>query len=180
MRSTMGVLFNSSNAPSARDAENQISDKRHEDIICRIANNASLSQVDGATDSQQHVLDTGKRTNNVQPTVTQTHLQHHDQGHYLHQAQYIASTQVPPRQQTRTSRNAVSDLLPYCTTEPPLSQEQVIALTDAVGSLKELVLLALGAASGDTGCVDRLEGAVGGHAAANIVEFFVDEWEIDG
>ena len=64
--------------------------------------------------------------------------------------------------------------------EPPLSQEQVITLTDAVGSLKELALLALGAASGDAGCVERLESAVVGQAAANIAEFFVDEWEIEG
>lgn len=42
------------------------------------------------------------------------------------------------------------------------------------------MLLALAAASGDMSSVDKLEGAVGERAAANIVEFFVDEWEIEG
>ncbi|KAI4616672.1 hypothetical protein J4E80_005947 [Alternaria sp. BMP 0032] len=74
----------------------------------------------------------------------------------------------------------LNDLLPYCTTEPPLSQAQVIASSDVVGSLKELVVLALGAASGVPGSMEKLEGAVGSQAAVNIVEFFADEWEIEG
>lgn len=74
----------------------------------------------------------------------------------------------------------MNDLLPYCTTEPPLRAEDVFALTDAVGSLKDLVVLALGATSGDAGCVKSLESAVGGHVASTIVEFFLDEWEIEG
>ncbi|KAI4673246.1 uncharacterized protein J4E88_008858 [Alternaria novae-zelandiae] len=86
----------------------------------------------------------------------------------------------PPRQPSRTVGNAVNDLLPYCTTEPPLSQAQVIALSDVVGSLKELVVLALGAASGVPRSMEKLEGAVGSQAAVNIVEFFADEWEIEG
>ncbi|KAI4648858.1 uncharacterized protein J4E79_009930 [Alternaria viburni] len=86
----------------------------------------------------------------------------------------------PPRHPSRTLGNAVNDLLPYCTTEPPLSQAQVIALSDVVGSLKELVVLALGAASGVPGSMKKLEGAVGSQAAVNIVEFFADEWEIEG
>ncbi|KAI4907468.1 hypothetical protein J4E90_009497 [Alternaria incomplexa] len=86
----------------------------------------------------------------------------------------------PPRQPSRTLGNAVNDLIPYCTTEPPLSQAQVIALSDVVGSLKELVVLALGAASGVPGSMEILEGAVGSQAAVNILEFFADEWEIEG
>ncbi|KAI8939912.1 hypothetical protein NX059_003641 [Plenodomus lindquistii] len=77
-------------------------------------------------------------------------------------------------------QNAVSDLLPYCTMGPPLNEAQVIALSDAAGSLRELVLLSLGAFAGDPSCVRRLEGAVGRQAAGNIAEFFMDEWEIDG
>jgi tetrahydromethanopterin S-methyltransferase subunit E len=49
-----------------------------------------------------------------------------------------------------------------------------------VGNLRELVLLALGAASGAAGCMEKLEGAVGPQAAGNIAEFFADEWEIEG
>jgi hypothetical protein len=75
--------------------------------------------------------------------------------------------------------NVVVSLLPYSTMEPPLRQEQVIALSDVVGSLKELVVLALGAAAGDVACADRLENAVGTTTASNIVEFFVEEWEVE-
>ena len=64
--------------------------------------------------------------------------------------------------------------------EPPLNSAQTIALSDIAGSLKELALLALGAASGDADCGEILDAAVGARTAANIIEFFVDEWEIDG
>ncbi|KAH6879181.1 hypothetical protein BKA58DRAFT_111152 [Alternaria rosae] len=98
-----------------------------------------------------------------------------------HQSQKAPSVPPPPpRQPSRTIGNAVNDLLPYCTTEPPLSQAQVIALSDVVGSLRELVVLALGTASGAAGYMEKLEGAVGSRAAVNIVEFFADEWEIEG
>jgi hypothetical protein len=86
----------------------------------------------------------------------------------------------PPRQPARAIGNAVNDLLPYCTTEPPLGEAQVIALSDVAGSLRELVVLALGATSGTAGCMEKLDGAVGRQAAANIAEFFADEWEIEG
>lgn len=73
----------------------------------------------------------------------------------------------------------MSELLPYCTMEPPLSEAQTIAISDVAGNLKELVLLALGAAAGEVGCVERLEGAIGARAASNITGFFIDEWEIE-
>lgn len=63
---------------------------------------------------------------------------------------------------------------------PPLSEAQVIALSDVAGSLRELVLLALGAVAGDSGCVRKLEAAVGEETAVSIAEFFMDEWEMDG
>ncbi|KAH7086765.1 hypothetical protein FB567DRAFT_526179 [Paraphoma chrysanthemicola] len=81
--------------------------------------------------------------------------------------------------QARTSENAVTDLLPFCTTGPPLQEEQIIALSDVAGSLKEVMMLALGAAAGDRGCVDKLEGAVGRDAAVRIVDFFGGEWEVE-
>lgn len=57
---------------------------------------------------------------------------------------------------------------------------QVIALSDVVGSLRELVLLALVAAVGDAESMGILEGAVGRQGAICVVEFFEDEWEIEG
>jgi hypothetical protein len=91
----------------------------------------------------------------------------------------ITNTSNTSRPQTRVPENAFADLLPYCTMEPPLNQEQVIALSDVVGSLKELVVLVLGASAGDVACVEKLEGAVGTEIATKIVEFFVDEWEME-
>lgn len=49
-----------------------------------------------------------------------------------------------------------------------------------MASLEELLVLALGAASGDGSRAARLEAAVGRRVAAGIVEFFVDEWEMEG
>lgn len=86
----------------------------------------------------------------------------------------------PPRlQHKQDSGNAVITLLPFCTVDKPLNESQAIALTDAAGSLKELVLLALGAADGDEECSTRLEGAVGGEAVTGITDFFAAEYEID-
>ncbi|KAH7563766.1 hypothetical protein BM1_00813 [Bipolaris maydis] len=81
---------------------------------------------------------------------------------------------------SRPTGNTVHDLLPYCTTEPPLNEAQVIALSDVVGSLRELVPLALAAAAGDKRSLRKLESAVGKRDAVGVVEFFVDEWEIEG
>jgi hypothetical protein len=52
-------------------------------------------------------------------------------------------------------------------------------LSDVAGSLKELVLLALGAARGDGVSVRRLEGTVGRGVAEGVVEFFAEEWEVE-
>ncbi|EMD66942.1 hypothetical protein GGP41_005428 [Bipolaris sorokiniana] len=96
----------------------------------------------------------------------------------------VQSLPVPPppslRQQHHATGNTVHDLLPYCTTEPPLNEAQVIALSDVVGSLRELVSLALAAAAGDERSMRKLESAVGERDAVNVVEFFVDEWEVEG
>lgn len=63
---------------------------------------------------------------------------------------------------------------------PPLNEAQVIALSDIVGNLKELVVLALSAVAGDRRSIAKLESAVGPDAAANIADFFADEYEMDG
>lgn len=168
------MALDPNNKPLAGHAEANIPDRRPTSLVPHDASKASLSQVDGTADYQQHIVDANMRQNYIQPPVPRHHAQHQLQARRIHSAQAL------PRPPTLTSRNAVSELLPYCTTEPPLNQEQVIGLSDAVGSLKELVLLALGAAAGDAGCVERLESAVGGQAAANIAEFFIDEWEIEG
>jgi hypothetical protein len=109
---------------------------------------------------------------------SQIHTQHlHLQApnHPSHTTRHAA----PTRHHPRAPRNAV-DLLPFCTISAPLTNAQVIALSDVVGSLKELAVLALRAASGDQQCMGRLMDAVGEQAAVGIVEFFVEEWEIDG
>lgn len=140
----------------------------------------TLAQTDGGSDCHRqthHIIATGannnKNDNNyAQPSArSQAPLRTHN---------VPTAPRPPQRLHTQPIGNTVRDLLPYCTTEPPLNEAQVIALSDVVGSLKELVLLALAAASGNVESTRRLECAVGGQAAANIVEFFVDEWEIEG
>ncbi|KAL1609141.1 hypothetical protein SLS59_001504 [Nothophoma quercina] len=87
---------------------------------------------------------------------------------------------VPPKQQQAAATNAVTTLLPYCTADIPLNEGQVIALTDIAGSLKELVLLALGAKDGDSECTSMLEGALGSQqAVSSVLDFFSDEFEVE-
>lgn len=69
-------------------------------------------------------------------------------------------------------------LLSCCSAGTPLNETQVIAVTDIAGSLKELVLLALGTKDGDEECVHRLGSALGSEQAlAGVVDFFSGEFE---
>ncbi|UPX11569.1 uncharacterized protein EKO05_0002168 [Ascochyta rabiei] len=61
-----------------------------------------------------------------------------------------------------------------------MNEEQVIAVTDVAGSLKELVLLILRAQDGNEECMSRLESALGGEqAAVGVLDFFSDEFAIE-
>lgn len=83
------------------------------------------------------------------------------------------------KQRHHIGGSAVTTLLPYCTAEAPLDEDQIIAVTDIAGSLKELVLLALRAKDGDEEELCRLEVALGNeYAVAGVVDFFSDEFEI--
>jgi hypothetical protein len=121
---------------------------------------------------------TNSRNAVVRPSLQRT-LRHQQRHNHFQDTLRQPTRQLFPFRQTQVPKNAVTDILPFCTTEPPLSQEQVISLSDIVGSLKELALLALEAATGDTGCVAKIEAAVGAHTTANIVDFFVGEWEVE-
>jgi hypothetical protein len=70
-------------------------------------------------------------------------------------------------------------LLATSTTSTPLTRAQILALSDEAGSLRELVLLALGAGAGEPGCVARLVRAVGEEGAQAVVEFWGDEWVVE-
>lgn len=142
-------------------------------------NSEAPPQVDGPSDYHNHrnaATTMAKAISTIDPPVRLT------QGHHQQ------SSRLPPHPSAHTSsphqtlipRNVVKDLLPYCTVEPPLSETQVIAVSDVAGSLKELALLALSAASGDIACLKKLQAAVGERTATNIIEFFADEWEIEG
>lgn len=74
-------------------------------------------------------------------------------------------------------RSAAMDLLPYIT-YPPLSNEQVIALSDVAGSLRDVVVLALRARV-DEHSRETMARAVGPRATEQIVSFFKDEWICD-
>lgn len=61
-----------------------------------------------------------------------------------------------------------------------MDESQVISLTDAAGSLQELVLLALGAKDGDEACLNVLLEALGSEqAVAEVADFFCDEFEVE-
>ena len=75
------------------------------------------------------------------------------------------------------ARTAYHDLLPYCTVEMPLGEQELVGLSDIAGNLKEVMLLALRAKKDDQ-CKRRLEKAVGADAMRGIVDFFADEFEV--
>jgi hypothetical protein len=147
-------------------------------VTQRDDNTNSRSQIGSSSDFRIPNESTN-RHNFTQPSVARVLPQHH---HHL-PLQASARTNLQPalRHQTqpKAPKNAVMDILPYCTTEPPLRKEQIIALSDVAGSMNELVLLAVGAAAGDSACADKLQGAVGAQTAGCIVEFFVGEWEVE-
>jgi hypothetical protein len=171
----MGLPLYASTAPSVHGGTETSSNTHTPNIAIQSTNTATLPQMDGGAD--YHSKQVG--SNYAQPSATNPYVpQQHMYNRPLHQN--APSAPPPPHQQTRATGNVVRDLLPYCTIESPLNEAQVIALSDVVGSLRELVLLALSGASGDRGSVEKLEGAVGQRAAKNIIDFFVDEWEIEG
>ena len=148
-------------------------------------------QVNGPTDYRPQMVPFTTRLNNSNPVRQfnqQQHPQHHQQqqhhqqvpSRHIPQVRGTAAPHVPPKQQQAAATNAVTTLLPYCTADIPLNEGQVIALTDVAGSLKELVLLALGAKDGDNECTSRLEGALGSQqAVSSVLDFFSDEFEVE-
>ena len=100
----------------------------------------------------------------------------HPPSHHIHDA---AAAHAPSTQQ-KIPESIVTKLLPHCTVERPLDESQVISLTDAAGSLQELVLLALRAKEGDESCLNVFLDALGSEqAVAGVVDFFCDEFEVD-
>jgi hypothetical protein len=83
------------------------------------------------------------------------------------------------KSRNRRPKTAINDILPYCTAEMPLTQNQVVALSDIAGNLKEVMLLALQARV-DEHVASELVRAVGPDAAKGIVDFFSDEFEAGG
>ena len=169
----------SSSARFPRPVQNS-STKDHASVSAVHPSNGPYhQQVDGSAKYYPHTMPANSRSGLGQPAPQRNTQGRQYQGHHRHKAPAATASHVAPRHQNRIPENAVTDLLPYCTTGPPLRQEQIIALSNIVGSLKELVLLARGAAAGDAGCGDKLVDAVGVETASNIVGFFVDEWEVE-
>lgn len=97
----------------------------------------------------------------------------------MHRIYSPTALPIPSKQRAAKQSSAVTTLLPYCTAEAPLSNSQVIAITDVAGSLKELVMLALRIKAGDEEGLRRLEGALGSEQVmAGLVDFFGDEFEV--
>jgi hypothetical protein len=119
----------------------------------------TLSQLDGPHDYHPHGMAADVRSQ----TAVAGHMH--------------SNTQASTKQYARTPKSAINDILPYCTAELPLTQDQVIGLSDIAGNLKEVMLLALHAKVDE--CFARhLVRAVGQRAATGIVDFFSDEFEV--
>lgn len=88
-------------------------------------------------------------------------------------------TRGPPTntRQKKIPKTAYHNLLPYCTVEMPLNEQQVIGLSDVAGSLKEVMLLAMRARTNEQYAM-HLGDAVGAQALGGVVDFFTDEFEI--
>jgi len=84
----------------------------------------------------------------------------------------------PIIQRSAATKTAIHDLLPFCTTEAPLTQEQVIGLSDLAGNLKEIMVLALWAKTNKMHAADRLRVVAGPRAISGIMDFFSDEFEM--
>lgn len=144
----------------------------------------SISQVEGTADSFQQKFTRSGRSQlfplPIPPRPSPLHPEHPYTLNPAYPTRQNTTANTVPREQLNLPQNVVKHLLPYCTTEPPLTGPQVLALSDTAATLRELVLLALGAASGDAELAVRLEDGVGSQIAVNIVEFFADEWEIEG
>jgi hypothetical protein len=92
-----------------------------------------------------------------------------------------STNNVPPSNDREHQIPTVNDalgLLPWCTSEGRLRNDQAIALSDVGGSLKEVMLVALTAAVND-GAKEEIERAVGGAAAAAVIEFWNEEYAVD-
>lgn len=170
----MGCPINPTGAHTGSDDENTYSNQPSCGETTQSNREAAVLQVDGA--------DEYHRTITVGPARSANARSMGPGHHHLHRSQHPRPTtaQRPSTSHPCVPRLSVTTLLPYCTTGPPLSEAQVIAISDIAGSLQELVQLALGAVAGDAECVRTLENTVGGQAAAHIAEFFMDEWELDG
>lgn len=87
------------------------------------------------------------------------------------------SRSTVPNTQHQRPKTAYRDLLPYCTVEMPLDDQELVGLSDLAGSLREVMLLALRAKTNGQ-CQRQLELAVGVDATRGIVDFFADEFEV--
>jgi hypothetical protein len=106
------------------------------------------------------------------PHGTSRYAQHTPATHHPH----IRTHQSTP---TTATLPPLLALLATSTTSTPLTGDQILALSDEAGSLRELVLLALGAGAGEPGCVARLVNAIGEEGAQAVVEFWGDEWVVE-
>ncbi|KAF2750643.1 hypothetical protein M011DRAFT_523636 [Sporormia fimetaria CBS 119925] len=93
---------------------------------------------------------------------------------------HVRSASIPSATQTPSAAvmKEAMGLLPWCTTNFRLANEQAIALSDVGGSLKEVMLVAL-AARVDEAAREAMELALGAEAAAGVVEFFSAEFVMD-
>lgn len=96
----------------------------------------------------------------------------------LHTSANVATFNTGDNQLPTVDVDKALGLLPWCTSDGRLRDDQAIALSDVGGSLKEIMLVAL-AAVVDEGARDGIERAVGSAAAATVIEFWNEEYAVD-
>jgi len=145
--------------PSAKPLEqHHFTSKEH------ATNRVTPSQLDGAPDHHHRAMTANARNNATHPP---------------HSRNTTTSLPLPIQPQNSAPAQTGANLLRHCTAGPPLSESQVIAISDVVGSLKELVLLIHAAQAGDGESEKKLVDALGFEAASDVVAFFGDEWEVE-
>ncbi|KAK7191789.1 hypothetical protein DPSP01_007174 [Paraphaeosphaeria sporulosa] len=89
----------------------------------------------------------------------------------------LMTPQLHGKANNQPPKSAYRDLLPYCTVDTPLTEQQVVRLSDIAGSLREVVALAVRARTNERARAVLRE-ALGEGVARGVVEFWEEEFEV--
>ncbi|KAF9735817.1 hypothetical protein PMIN06_002181 [Paraphaeosphaeria minitans] len=121
---------------------------------------------------------------NFHPTSSQSSIaqldgpqDHRSRTHTYTLPPSLTTPQLRAKPNNHSAKSAYRDLLPYCTADTLLTEQQVVRLSDVAGSLREVVVLAVRARM-DERAAGVLREALGEGGARGVVEFWEEEFEI--